>query len=168
MKWRRLYSGGPFHLLVGCLIAFGVAFFTWTMLFLDRERGALGPKGGMAIAIVAFVIVWESFLVWLFRLGIFVGEEGIRVRRFARTVTLGWPEVRDIRLAPLKPPSWMFWIPIPLENQTIWIDRFDGPPIQTDVNNQSAEFLGRRRAFEQAVRVLRQELEKRRGNMGEE
>jgi hypothetical protein len=139
------------------------------MLFLARTRAALGPKLGMAIAIVAFVIVWESFLVWLFRLGIFVGEEGIRVRRFARTVTLGWPEVRDIRLAPLKPPSWMVWIPtIGPENRSIWIDRFDGPPIQTGVNNQSAEFLGRRPAFEQAVRVLRQELEKWRGNAGEE
>ena len=120
----------------------------------------------MATLIVAFALVWESFLVRLFRIGIFVGEEGIQVRGLVRSVTLRWPEVRDIHLAPLKLPL-LFWVPIPPRNLTIWIDRFEGPAIQTWVNNQSAEFLGRRHAFEQAFRALEQELEKRKGNAGE-
>lgn len=164
MKWRRPYSGGPFRFLLGCFIAFGFAFFTWALLILARTPEAVGQGLPMAVVIVTFAIVWESSLVWLFRLGIFISEEGIRVRRFPRSVTLDWPEVRDIRLAPLKLPSWLFWIPIPPQNRTIWIDRIEGPPIQTGVNNESAEFLGRSRAFERAVRVLREELETRKGD----
>jgi hypothetical protein len=99
--------------------------------------------------------------------GIFISESGIRIRAFPRSVTLQWSEIRDIRVAPLKPPWWLFWIPIPPQNRGIWIDPFDGPPIQTWVNNQGADFLGRRRAFEQAVRALRQELDRRKGNTGE-
>jgi hypothetical protein len=43
-----------------------------------------------------------------------VGEEGIQVRGLVRSVTLRWPEVRDIHLAPLKLPL-LFWVPIPRE-----------------------------------------------------
>jgi len=166
MRWRRPYSAGPFHVLAGGLIAFGLAFFVLVLVLLALAPGAAGEKIAMATVITAFVLVWDSFLVRLFRIGIFVGEEGMQVRGLVRTVKLRWPEVRDIHLAPLKLPL-LFWVPIPPQNLTIWIDRLDGPPIQTWVNNQSAEFFGRRRAFEHAFRALEQELRRRKGNAGE-
>jgi hypothetical protein len=112
MRWRRPYSAGPLHVLAGGLIAFGLAFFVLVLVLLARASGAAGEKIAMATVITASVLVWESFAVRLCRIGIFVGEEGMQVRGLVRTVTLRWPEVRDIHLAPLKLPL-LFWVPIP-------------------------------------------------------
>lgn len=71
----------------------------------------------------------------------FVSEEGIQVRGFVRTVKVRWADVRHIRLATLNPPAWP-WVPVPSGNEAIWIDRSDGPSIETLVNTRARSSWG--------------------------
>jgi hypothetical protein len=111
---------------------------------------------------MAFAAFWSALMWRVFRIGVYVGNGGVRVKGPIRTFTIPWAQVGGIRLAPLNAPSWLSWLPLAPGIDAIWIDRRDGPPIQTLLNNQSAEFLGRRGAFGRTVASLRSELDRRR------
>jgi hypothetical protein len=166
MKWRRPYSGGPYRLLAGSFLVFQIAFFIWVVVLIFAGSDRLGRKVGALVGVVLFATVSLTFMWRVFRVGVLVSEVGIRVRGSLRTVTVQWPDVDAIRMAPFKLPSLLFWMRFPPEFQAIWIDRRDGPSIQTALgtvvsDDKSAQFLGRRREVERAFRSLQRELGER-------
>ena len=163
MKWRRPYSGGWVRYASGSLLVLGSMFFLAAAVSVAGTSEPVGHKAVALVAIVAFAAAYSVFLWRVFRFGIYTSDEGLRVREFARTMTFRWSEVRDIRLAPLTRPKW-FWAQVPGRLETIWIDRNGAPPVQTLINKGSAEFLGRRSAFERTFQRLRSEWERRRAH----
>jgi hypothetical protein len=166
MKWRRPYSGGPFQLLAGSFLVFGMVFFIWVAVLIFASSDPIGRKALALVGLVSFATVSVAFAWRVYRAGVLVSDEGLRVRGFVRTITVQWADVRAVRLAPLKLPGWVFWVQVPPGNQAIWIDRGDGPALQTAVNNQSAQFLGRRGEFERVFHTLQWELDERKGGGG--
>jgi hypothetical protein len=84
----------------------------------------------------------------MFSTGVYVSTRGLRVRNFTSTRTLAWSEVDRIYLDGLRFPVIGSW---PTRASAIWIKPKVGSAIQTILNDQSAEFLGRRRAFHNAT-----------------
>jgi hypothetical protein len=87
----------------------------------------------------------------MFSTGVYVSTRGLRVRNFTSTRTLAWSEVDRIYLDGLRFPVIGSW---PTRASAIWIKPKVGSAIQAIVNDQSAEFLGRRRAFHNAYEQL--------------
>jgi Bacterial PH domain len=99
-----------------------VGFLAWW------SNGGLGdglaPLAGYGV-VVTFVVLYH----WRWnRVGVFVGDEGIRVRSVWRTRTLPWNAVARIETGPIvtrlgsRPPG-----------EAVWIRLHEGEPVQTRV-----------------------------------
>ena len=87
----------------------------------------------------------------MFSAGVSVSTRGLRIRNISSSRALAWSEVDRIYLDDLRVPVIGRWR---TRARAIWIKPRDGPAIQTVLNDQSAEFLGRRRAFHNAYEQL--------------
>jgi len=156
--------------LVGCLLLFGLAFILLAVISVSAQSESADRKVGALIVIVLFSALWAGFLTRLLTVGVFVSDDGMRIRLPLRTVTLRWSEVGGVYLAPVRLPRWLSWLWALLKvrsllstSRAIWIERIPGGPSQTFLNEKSAEFLGRTAAFDRAFQSLKLEVERRRG-----
>jgi hypothetical protein len=133
-----------------------LALVTWQILSSGRPAitnllAALAGEWLFLGALLAFP--WRMFSA-----GVYVSTRGLRIRNITSARTLAWLEVDHIYLDDLRFPviwSWptragVIWI----KPKAIWIKPKDGSAIQTILNDQSADFLGRRRAFHNAYDQL--------------
>jgi hypothetical protein len=151
-RWRRPYRLGPFTILIGAFIAFGLGFLALLTLQI-LSSGPPGTSDQLAplAGVWLFMGTFLAFAWRMFSAGVYVSTRGIRIRNITSTKTLAWSEIAFIYLDDLKIPILGNW---PTSPRAIWIMPNDGPPIQTVLNDQSAEYLGRRPAFRNAYEQL--------------
>lgn len=151
-QWRRPYRPGPFTILAGTFIVVGIGILAAvTGQILSNSRPAMTDRLPALVVVWLFMAAWLAFAWRLFSTGVYVSTRGLRIRNFTSTKTLAWPEVDRIYPDDLRIPIIESW---PTRAAAIWIKPKDGPAIQTILNDQSAEFLGRRRAFHNAYDQL--------------
>jgi hypothetical protein len=146
-KWKRPYPIGWFHALVGLFGVLGVVFFVALVVSGITRVGTRPGAAALELAIgLAFFGVWFTFCWRLLTVGIYVGNRGLQYRGAIKTTTIPWDDVRGVRVGPLNRAG-LYGL---TGTVTIWIDRRSGESFQTWVNNNSADFLGRRKAFDSA------------------
>jgi len=151
-------------------LLFGLAFILLAVISVSAQSESAGRKVGALIVIVLFAALWAGFLTRLLTVGVFVSDDGMRIRLPFQTVTLRWSEMGGVFLAPVRLPRWLSWLWALLKvrsllssSRAIWIERIPVAPIQTFLNDKSAEFLGRKAAFDRAFQSLKIEVERRKG-----
>lgn len=71
------------------------------------------PWGG-AVAIVAFVTLWQTMLWRITLVGVLVGERGIKIRDVLRTHVVPWSDVERVWAGPArKYDAWQLWVSTP-------------------------------------------------------
>jgi hypothetical protein len=118
--------------------------------------------GSATIELVVAVLlgaIWLGLLWRVSRLGVYVGNGGLRYIGPLCTVIVPWSEVRGVRLAQWRPGGLLSFVPA--QAVAIWIDRSDGAPVQTALTDKGAHFLGRLDAFERAFEAIRGEADRR-------
>lgn len=118
------------------------------------------PATGASEIVVALVFgtLYLGFCWRVIRLGIYVGDQGLCYRGFVRRTVVPWNDVRGVKLAPLDTRLRAFAVVATPPGMAIWIDRVNGPPIQTWVNDRSLDFIGRSRAFQHAFNAIADEV----------
>jgi hypothetical protein len=151
-RWRRPYRPGLFTVFAGPFVAFGIGFLglaTWQILSSARPA-MLDPPPALA-GVWLFMGAWLAFAWRMLSTGVYISTRGLRIRNFTSTKTLDWREVDRIYLDDLRVPVFGTW---PTRARAIWIKPKDGSAIQTFLNDQSAEFFGRRRTFQYVYEQL--------------
>jgi hypothetical protein len=85
-----------------------------------------GFEGGQVLAILIILAVTAA-MVQLYRMDLYVSEQGVRQRGFRRTKTWSWPEIQEFRLKP------MAGLKV-LGGYAIWIRLTDGSEVETSVH----------------------------------
>ena len=85
---------------------FGLAFILLAVISVSAQSESADRKVGALIVIVLFSALWAGFLTRLLTVGVFVSDDGMRIRLPLRTVTLRWSEVGGVYLAPVRLPRW--------------------------------------------------------------
>jgi hypothetical protein len=151
-RWRRPYGPGLFRIVAGTFVVFGLGFFalvTWRMfLSIDWETSS-SPVA--AAGIWLFMGGCLAFAWRLFAAGVYVSTRGLRIRNVTSTRTLTWSEVDSIYLDDLRYPGVGR---SHIRARAIWIKPKNASAVQTVLNDMSAEFLWRRRAFHNAYERL--------------
>jgi len=130
-----LAAGAGFTILVAVLIVLAPTPLALRLVWLV----------GVSVAMVT----WLACVRRMAAMGVYVSGAGLRVRRFVTVVTIPWDDVADVRVGEFTASGWGAW---PFNAQSVWIDRRSGPAVQTPLISKSAEFLGRRGAFDAAFR----------------
>jgi hypothetical protein len=121
LKWRRVAPRWVAMALTGCLAVLGTVF----TLVIVVDSGT-GFEGGQLLAILLILAVTAA-LVQLYRMDLYVSEQGVRQRGFRRTRTWSWPEIQEFRLKPMKGLR-------VLGGHAIWIRLADGSEVETSVH----------------------------------
>jgi hypothetical protein len=85
-----------------------------------------GFEGGQVLVILIILAVTAA-MVQLYRMDLYVSEQGVRQRGFRRTKTWSWPEIQEFRLKP------MAGLKV-LGGYAIWIRLTDGSEVETSVH----------------------------------
>lgn len=119
LKWRRVAPRWVAMALTASVAALG-AVFTLTVV------SSMGFGAGQLVAILLALAVTAAS-VQLYRLDLYVSDEGVRQRTFRRVRTLSWSEIHEFRLKPMKGLK-------VLAGHAIWIRLTDGTEIETSVH----------------------------------
>jgi hypothetical protein len=161
-KWQRPYPLCWWHYLVGVILAIGIATFIGVAA---KGLSLVGTDPAKAVEILSIDIAFcGSFfaLAWrLLTMGIYVGSFGLRYRGPIRTRIVPWSELKGVRRGPLNVGT---SLTAPTGAVTIWIDRKQGDSIQTHVNNQGADYLGRRKAFDATFGAIARSVDEHLGS----
>jgi hypothetical protein len=121
LKWRRVAPRWVAMLLTGCFAVLGAVF----TLVIVVSSGT-GFEGGQLLAILLILAVTAA-MVQLYRMDLYVSQQGVRQRTFLRTKTWSWPEIQEFRLKPMRGLK-------VLGGYAIWIRLTDGTEVETSVN----------------------------------
>jgi len=110
-----------------------------------------GPLSACASLAVGVLLI--GLALRLLRVGVWVSAQGLRRVGLLGTTTLAWAEVGAVRTRQ-QPVRWL-GLPRTVQGQAVSVERAaDGEPLRALVTDHSADFLGRREAFERAADVL--------------
>lgn len=128
LKWRRVSPRWLAMVLTAGIAVLGAVFtlVIVTEVVKSMADGGPGFDGGQLVAIL-LVLAVTAASVQLYRVDLYVSEQGVRQRGFLRTKTWSWPEIEEFRLdrmAGLKA----------LGGYSIWIRLTDGSEVETSVH----------------------------------
>ncbi|MGR6319900.1 PH domain-containing protein [Micromonospora soli] len=121
-RWRRPHPITGELVYVAVVLPLGVAGSTWFLYQIFSDEWPPSP-----------FVAWPIFLVcaWLgggwrmSRAGVFISDEGIRIRTIFRTRTLPWSSVARIDSWPTRASGF------PRQTEAIWVLTRDNKPIET-------------------------------------
>jgi hypothetical protein len=87
--WQLGHVLAAWFLVIGALI--GSAGVIEDLFLKDLSTGEREWRQALPSAL--FTVVWLTFMVRLMRMGIYVSDEGVRIRTVPRTVTYPWAEI---------------------------------------------------------------------------
>ncbi|WP_436494205.1 hypothetical protein [Actinokineospora sp. HUAS TT18] len=128
--WRRVDVGAWDRVGSGFIVGFGVALLAVAVMGAVRMRAGSNWVGVLAVGAVAAVLIG---LGWRWnRVGVFVGDSGVRVRRVLATRTVAWASVKKFvdRPAGIDPA------------RAIWVVTVDGREIRTPLRYVSHQVQG--------------------------
>ncbi|GAB7040879.1 hypothetical protein JCM9533A_47290 [Catenuloplanes niger JCM 9533] len=96
---------------------------------------------------------WAVGAVRIARMGVYVGDPGVRVRGLFWTRTVPWSDIHRFRMQDVTYRIGTFRIPSGL---TVVIDRHDGTEIKTELWAQGVDFHSRPGLFRQVFHELRE------------
>jgi hypothetical protein len=128
LKWRRVAPRWVAMVLTAGIAVLGVVFTLAIVTEVVKSMADGGPgfQAGQLVAIL-LVLAVSAASVQLYRMDLYVSEQGVRQRGFRRTRTWSWPEIQEFRLKP------MAGLKV-LGGYAIWIRLTDGSEIETPVH----------------------------------
>ncbi|MFF7727659.1 hypothetical protein [Streptomyces sp. NPDC008001] len=140
-RWRRPYRPGPWRVGVTALLLLLASYVLFAAMII-AVAGSL-PAAGICVAVAVLVILTAVRLV---RVGVWVGERGLRHVRLLSARTVPWAEVTAVRLVQ-QPVRWL-GLPRTVQGRAVVVERAGGAPLATLVTSHGADFLGRPQAFD--------------------
>lgn len=146
--WRRPYRPGPWRVAGGAVLLLIASYLLFSALIIALAGGTSGAW--VCLAVAAAVI---TLALRLLHAGVWVSAQGLRRAGLLTTVTLPWREVESVRTTQ-QPVRWL-GLPRTVQGQALCLMRVSGPrEPRTLLTDHTADFLGRREAFERAADVV--------------
>ncbi|MDR7323112.1 MULTISPECIES: PH domain-containing protein [Catenuloplanes] len=146
--WTRPYPPGGGRWLVIAWEAASITALGWTS---DRLFGF--DTTATVIFSLILAAAWAVGAVRIARMGVYVGDPGVRVRGLFWTRTVPWSDIHRFRMQDVTYRIGTFRIPSGL---TVVIDRHDGTEIKTELWAQGVDFHSRPGLFRQVFHELRE------------
>ncbi|HWM07472.1 MAG TPA: hypothetical protein VNP92_34500 [Actinophytocola sp.] len=127
-RWQRVAPAWGWLIGTGFFTALGLALLLTTASTsfpLEPSDDRLGVVLGLV-----FLVLWTLAAWRLNRMGLFIGDGGIRIRDFAVTQTLPWRSIAMIEDRPMDTGVGM-WASRMLSARAIWVVLENGEAIQT-------------------------------------
>ncbi|MFF7026216.1 hypothetical protein ACFY97_35085 [Streptomyces klenkii] len=142
-RWQRPYRPGPWRVGVTALLLLLASYVLFAAMII-AVAGSL-PVAGVCVAVAVLVIVTAVRLV---RVGVWVGEGGLRHVRLLSAKTVPWADVTAVRTV-RQSVRWL-GLPRTVQGRVVVVERAGGGPLATLVTSHGADFLGRPQAFDMA------------------
>ncbi|MGC4770599.1 PH domain-containing protein [Micromonospora sp. DT44] len=104
-RWRRVDPWGFWQAFTGFMVVLGsvVGLAVLAGVGLALLRGDLDPRDDVGVLTVfPFVGLWLTGVTRLYLTGIYVNDEGVRLRHIVRTRTIRWSEVTGFEARPAR------------------------------------------------------------------
>jgi hypothetical protein len=147
-SWRRPYRPGPWRVAGAALLLLLASYVLLSALIIALAGEPVGACTCLAAGLALIALALR-----LLRIGVWVSAQGLRQIALLSTTTLAWSEVADVRTLQ-RPVKWL-GLPRTVQGQAVSVVRAsDGQPLRALLTDHSADFLGRRAAFERAADVI--------------
>lgn len=143
-QWVRPYRPGPYRVAGGALLLMLASYLLLAALIVGLS-GAFTNAGAILVGAATLIV----FTLRLLRVGIWLGEPGLRQVALFRTVTVPWEQVASVRTSQ-QPVRWL-GLPRTVQGQTVLVTRAGGEELRPLLTDHNADFLGRRDAFDLAA-----------------
>jgi len=156
-SWRRPYPLGYGRLVVVLWELLALALFGWRTLRLLAELVSVHPAAGWALS-AGLAALWATGSWRIVRLGVYVGDRGLRIQGLVRSRVLDWSEIALVSVHDPVRRTLGFEVST---GQTVLIGLRTGEMVGTPLFAKGIDFVFRPGAFQHAYRSLRSAFEDR-------
>ena len=133
---------------------FGLGLFGWSTERVLRPSWVLSPAG-VSLLVLSLFAIWILGSYQILRMGVYVSDHGVRVRRILGSHTVRWSDVDRIVVQDTRHNVGGLQIK---GGMSVLIEPRHGAPVETTLWAEGINFAFRRHAFHAAYRELRAHL----------